>query len=271
MFRSLRHRRLRHRRFGGPTPRILLCATAFLIGGVALAGPALAVAHGEPVPTGRYGFAVKLTMTDIPRADGSRYNSACSAALVAPNWIITAGHCFHDVNRAPVGGSVPYATTATVGRTDLADSTGHVVDVVEVVQATGRDVALGRLNARIFDVRPLRIDRSAPRVGAVLRIAGWGATSSTNPVPATHLQTGQVQVGSVADTTVGVHGYAPATDTSACVYDSGAPYFRERRGHEPALVSVESDGPTCPHALEETTARVDDIAGWISQTVYRRG
>jgi hypothetical protein len=31
-------------------------------------------------------------------------------------------------------------------------------------------------------------------------------------------------------------------------------------------VSVESDGPACPHSQDETTSRVDRIADWIGQT-----
>jgi hypothetical protein len=69
-------------------------------------------------------------------------------------------------------------------------------------------------------------------------------------------------VGGVAATTVGVTGYALQRDTSACTYDSGAPYLVERHGRA-TLVSVESGGPDCPHALEETTARADAVATWI--------
>jgi secreted trypsin-like serine protease len=229
-----------------------------------MASPAYAVANGTPVPEGRYRFATKLTMTHIPRPDGTFYDSACSAALVAPSWIITAGHCFHDVDRNPVSGPVPYATTATLGRADLSTPTGHVVNVVSVVQAPGgRDVALAKLATPVRDILPLAVATSAPTVDEVLRITGWGATDSVDPVPGTHLQTGQVKVTSVTKTIVGVVGYAPAPDTSACLYDSGAPYFVERVGSAPRLVSVESDGPDCPHALEETTIRVDPIASWI--------
>ncbi|WP_242624137.1 hypothetical protein [Micromonospora kangleipakensis] len=63
-----------------------------------------------------------------------------------------------------------------------------------------------------------------------------------------------------------VVGYALEADTSACLWDSGAPYFRENTNGTQTLVSVESDGPPCPHSQQETTARVDRIADWIQQT-----
>src|SRR5664279_1874214 len=89
----------------------VVMATAALLASVVLgATPAAAVADGTLVSLGQYPFAVRLTMTHIPRPDGTFYNSACSAALISPTWIITAGHCFHDINRVPVSGPVPYAT-----------------------------------------------------------------------------------------------------------------------------------------------------------------
>jgi secreted trypsin-like serine protease len=235
--------------------------------GLAVAAPANAIANGDPVPEGRYRFSVKLTMTDIPRPDGTHYTSACSAALVAQRWIITAGHCFHDVNRNPVSGPVPYPTTATVGTADLTSGRGHVVKVVRVEQAPGVDIALARLDRPIRDVDPVDLSTKAPKVGEVLRITGWGATDSVNPVPGTRLRTGQVKVSSFTQSTIGVRGYRPLPTTSACLYDSGAPYFQEREHRRPLLVAVESDGPDCPHDQEETTARVDTVASWIHQTV----
>jgi hypothetical protein len=136
-----------------------------------------------------------------------------------------------------------------------------------VKQAPGTDIAIARLASSIHDVAPLALSTSKPKIGTVLRITGWGATSSVDPTPTDRLQTGQVKISSVTSSTVGVKGFLPKPTTSACLYDSGAPYFLEREGHRPVLVGVESDGPDCPHSLEETTARVDNIASWIHRAI----
>jgi len=233
---------------------------------LAAASPAAAVAHGTLASPGQDPFAVKLTMTGIPRPDGSTYSSACSAALVSPSWIITAGHCFHDVNRTRVSGPTPYATTATLNTVDVTRYPGETRRVVAVRQSPSTDIALAQLSAPVTDVAPLRLATGAPAAGQLLTLAGWGATSSTNPAPSDQLRTGVVRVTSVGSTTVLVTGYSPARDTSACLYDSGAPYVRSVSGVL-RLVSVESTGPNCPHSANETTSRVDTIAGWVRTVV----
>jgi secreted trypsin-like serine protease len=201
-------------------------------------------------------------MTHIPRSDGTFYDSACSAALVSPTWIATAGHCFHDVNRNRVSGPVPYPTTATLNSVDLGTNAGDVRQVVTVRQAANADIALAQLSSPVTDVVPLALSRAKPTTGQILTIAGWGATSSTNPTPSTRLTLGQVKVKTVKSATLGVVGYYPANDTSACLYDSGAPYFASTASG-PVLVSVESDGPSCPHTTAETTYRVDPLVTWM--------
>ena len=55
---------------------VAILLTAAVVG----ATPASAVANGSLALPGQYPFAVKLTMTGIPRLDGTFYDSACSAA-----------------------------------------------------------------------------------------------------------------------------------------------------------------------------------------------
>jgi secreted trypsin-like serine protease len=266
-----------------PLARAAIAIGAVFTAAVVWANPAAAVADGTPAAPGQYPFAVRLTMTHIPRLDGTYYDSACSAALISPTWIITAGHCFHDVNRVPVNGPPQYATTATLTTDggDQRDPPGHWPDllgrlsappgerrfVTDVQQSTTTDVALARLSRSVTNVSPLGISDTRPPAGAVLTIAGWGATSGFIPTPSSQLSLGQVTIRAVHPSTIAVVGSYPAADTSACLYDSGAPYFSTPPGAPPLLVSTESTGPDCPHADAETTARVDNITEWIKTIV----
>ncbi|WP_103338155.1 S1 family peptidase [Amycolatopsis sp. CA-126428] len=236
--------------------RALLAAAVLT---VSTAPAAWAVAHGSDVPPGQYGFVAKLAMTKIPRPDGSTYSSYCTGALIAPAWVLTTGHCFHDAHRDRVSGKTPYPTTVTLGLTDEATESGIARRATEVLQAKENDVALIRLDSPVTTVPPLTVSRAAPKVGQQLTLAGWGSLTNADPKPATRLQQGTVAVAKVDPTTLGVRGAAPEITTSACTYDSGAPYFS---GNE--LVSLEATGPDCPHAGIETTSRADVIADWIA-------
>lgn len=234
---------------------------------LAWAAPSGALARGLNVPAGRYRFAVKLAMTDVPEKGGGTYDSACSGALISPTYIITAGHCFHDASHHPVSGAVPYPTTATLNTANVSANAGVTRKVVHVVQSSTADIALAKLGHKVR-TPPALVSRNAPKKGQILTMAGWGATSNVNPKPSTQLHWGQMKVTSVKSSTVGVVGYYPHANTSACLYDSGAPYFTGPYRHSPPVIyATESNGPACPHHKVETTARVDDVYRWIKRHV----
>jgi V8-like Glu-specific endopeptidase len=245
-------------------------APVLAAGLIAGTGTANAVANGEPVPIGKYTFAVKLTMTGIPTADGGRRNSACSGSLISPEWIITAGHCFRTFDGVRVDYPVADLTTATVGRTDLTGTGGHVIKIVAVRQSATTDVSLAKLETPIKDIQPLRVGTRPAAIDSVVRITGFGSLTSTNPVPATRLMTGQMTVVSLTSSITGLRGLAPQANTTPCPYDSGAPYFQEMRGLRPVLVAVVSNGPSCPHTEVESGARTDNIADWIFTVIGKR-
>lgn len=244
---------------------LLSASVAALTIGIAGASPAGAIANGVAAEEGRFPFAVQLRLDGITRADGTVYDSACSGALVSPSWIITAGHCFHDGDRNRVSGTPQYTVTARLGTVNTADPAAGVTRTVEwVEQSPTNDIAVARLDAPVEGITPVTVRADAPLRGQVLSFAGWGATSSSGTW-SDQLYWGQVKVNRVQRVTALVRGHWPAPDTSACPYDSGAPYVTT--APMPVLVAVEKGGPACPHRTNETTSRVDVVADWMATVV----
>jgi hypothetical protein len=158
-------------------------------------------------------------------------------------------------------------STATVGRTDLSGAGGHTATVVAVRQNGTADVALARIDTAITDVRPLKIARSAPKVGEAVRLTGFGQTTPTGATLPKRLRTGKFKVSSVAKLAVGMVGTSPKSDTSPCPHDSGGPYFTEAADGTATVVGVVSHGPDCPHTGPDTAARIDAVAAWIQSVI----
>jgi len=243
-----------------------LAAAALTIAPVQTA-PASAIAFGADAADGEYEFSARLTMTGLPTAGGGTRNSWCSGALIAPRWVITAGHCFRDAGGRRVSRPVARRTVATVGRTDLGRRGGSAAEVVAVHQSETADVALAELGEAISGVTPLRVGATPPAEGEVLRLTGYGLTSGDESARTDRLQTGQFTVGDVSDTLIETSGREPRGDTSPCRHDSGGPYFREPPEGPAVLVAVVSTGPGCPHRGPDLSARTDNLAGWIADTV----
>lgn len=230
--------------------------------------PAFAIANGEDAAEGAYPFNAVLSAPAIVRPDGTTYASACSGALVAPKWIITAGHCAHDGARNRISGAPRYPINATVGQDTLSGGGGTTVAVVKVVQNPNSDVALLELAAPVDAVAPLRISDDVPVQGDAVRLVGWGSADGIDELShrPDHLQTGEYVVTRVLPNELYIEGTGPDLLTSACGYDSGAPFFTEGAGG-PRLVATEISGPTCPHSSEELTARADVLGSWVALTV----
>lgn len=210
-------------------------------------------------------------MSDIPVKGGGVRSGGCSGALIAPEWIITAGHCFHDVNGVRVSGKPRYTTTVTVGKLKDSDPGGRAAIVVDVLQSPVNDIAMAKLGAAIEDVVALTVSEKKPTLGQRLQFAGWGTLSATAVTRSDRVKRGQFTVAKLAQTTFEAEHLGGRTvENSPCPQDSGAPLFVSDDDRTGILVGVVSSGPPCPQRGREVIARVDTVFDWIHQQVENR-
>ncbi|WP_245787178.1 S1 family peptidase [Amycolatopsis saalfeldensis] len=209
-------------------------------------------------------FNAKLHSDNIPLPTGGVRSGGCSGSLIAADWIITAGHCFHDVNMVRTGGKPDFTMNVTIGKISDDDPRGHVVQVVDVRQSPVNDLALARLSTPVTDIKPLTLPDRAPKVGDPLSFAGWGALSATDTLQSDHLKHGRFTVKKVHQYELEIDSVDPRTvENSPCPDDSGSPYFIPDGDQNGQIVAVENNGPDCPQPGLETTARVDAVVTWI--------
>ncbi|KAL7552021.1 hypothetical protein ACHAWF_015233 [Thalassiosira exigua] len=193
------------------------------------------IINGFVPPEGRYLYASSLV-------DTASMAHICGGSLVAPDIILTAGHCSN------------YFDSVIVGRTDASQSSDtydHLVVEKHVAHPSygnviKQDFALAKLYGT-SDVTPVRLNnrRNVPEVDEPLIVAGWGVTEggspdagSTSLVAAEILSLGndecEAAEGSYDGELVSYQGYiednmmcAHADGKDACQGDSGGPLIKE--------------------------------------------
>ncbi|MFF1907988.1 RICIN domain-containing protein [Kitasatospora sp. NPDC058218] len=238
-----------------------LLASAAVVGGLLTGGTANAVV-GDTVPNGNHAFTTKL---DI--GEGKR---ACTGALVDPYWVLTASSCFADDPAQPLAlaaGAPKLKTVATVGRTDLTGTAGHVTEVTQLVPRADRDLVLARLAKPAQGIPTVGLG-GAPVVGETLTTTGYGRTKDEWAPLALHSASFTVQ--SATATTVALAGKTAGKD-AICKGDAGGPALRQVGGSvELAAVHSTSWQGGCFGSTETRTGavetRVDDLAGWLLDT-----
>jgi secreted trypsin-like serine protease len=240
-----------------------------------LASSARAIVGGQPVAPGSYPYVANVQI------NGS---FGCTGTLIAPQWVLTAGHCGSLTGSLSQGlvpshaAWPPSAYQVRLGSV-YADGRGaedrSVTSVLVdsdylITNGTGNDVTLLRLNAT-SQFKPVTIaalsERQIWSPGALATIAGFGTTSQDSSTPPSQMQSARVPIttddycahaypsglslvtndGSFEPRTMLCAGY-PQGGTDTCQGDSGGPLLAPAPGGELRLVGATSFGAGCARA-----------------------
>ena len=254
--------------------RRLLAAAAVAAACLVIASPSSAVVGGRDAAPGAYPAVAEITF-------GSSF--LCTGTLIAPRWVLTAGHC-GSITGAAVGSPAawpPQLIDVRIG--SVTPGAGERVPVRRVVvnpnylANVGYDIALLELSTASTKT-PARVVGAGGAAlwapGTMESIVGFGTTSEGGDV-ADILQEAQVPITTDAycsgayddfDATSMVCAGFPQGGVDTCQGDSGGPMFGRDAAGALKVVGATSFGEGCARPGKPGVyARVGDTAlrEWI--------
>ena len=241
----------------------------------AAAAPSPAVVGGTSAPAGKYTSVAEITFG---------FGFLCTGTLIAPNYVLTAGHCGSVTGNVSSPAAWPAAAIdVRIGSNRSGQGERVPVSSVTVHPShflnSGYDIALLKLSRNSINA-PTKVanDPALWTPGTLEKIVGWGATSENGSTPST-LQEAQVPIttdaycaGAYSDfdaQSMVCAGY-PQGGVDTCQGDSGGPMFGTTATGALKVVGATSFGNGCARAgYPGVYARVADttLREWIRARV----
>ena len=205
----------------------------------------------------------------------------CSGTVVAPNLVLTAGHCAEDVQTGVVNEASGYRVLT--GNVDWAapETEKQVSDVTRVIpcpcfdrHTTVGDVALLQLSTPT--TAPVVTLASTPHGGTGALLAGWGKTYFQQGTPVERLQWARTVVQRPESCEREASQFSPASEvcaieepdrqTGACNGDSGGPLLVAEPSVAGGMVQIGVASHVyneCATTSPSVFTRVDAISAWV--------
>lgn len=197
---------------------------------------------------------------------GDRGGFYCSGTLIAPQYVLTAGHCGEDV-RSTAGRFTVGATTYSTSEVFVHPNyNGNRIGVDD----SANDLAILQLNTSVAGITPSPIFRGTPHVGDVLTLVGFGAggtgTSGHDHSFGTK-RMGTTPIDGVTARRI-LWTFDNNTESNTAPGDSGGPAYIEVGGVY-FVAGITSGGDRANAGIGDHSydTRVDAYASWIDSIV----
>lgn len=266
-----------------------ICAM-FIFASGASAAQRPRIVGGQTAATGTWPYIARVVITSPGEVD------TCSGTVVAPNVVLTAGHCAVDTNTMVTWDPSYYQVMTGAANTF---STGEISGVSQVIPypdfetfsgpdgiTPDRDLALLQLSTPT-SAPPVQVATSADAYmydgGTGAEMAGWGFTNSDSDVLPNTLQAANTVVQSttycqqqanvifqaIYDSSAEMCAIdAPTDDQGTCEGDSGGPLIAMDGSGNPVEIGLTSwAAATCATARPGFFTNLMTFSSWISSEI----